>query len=128
MRPTIYTIPFALAIVTAASADTSLATVALPGGESAVGSYTLVSVCGASTAGTAQLAGATALEPGFLCIEPGDVGIPGDVNSDGHVNGLDLGIILGFWGPCGSGACPADVNRDGDVNGADLGITLNNWG
>ena len=128
MRPTLYTIPFALTIATAASADTSLATVALPGGESAVGSYTLVSACGASTAGTAQLAGATALEPGFLCIEPGDVGIPGDINGDGHVNGLDLGIILGFWGPCGPGACPADVNRDGDVNGADLGITLAHWG
>ena len=93
-----------------------------------MGSYTLVSVCGASTAGTAQLAGATALEPGFLCIEPGDVGIPGDINGDGHVNGLDLGIILGFWGPCGPGACPADVNRDGDVNGADLGIALAYWG
>ena len=128
MRPTIYTFPFALAIAAAASADTSLATVALPGGESAVGSYTLVSVCGASTAGTAQLAGTTALEPGFLCIEPGDVGIPGDINGDGHVNGLDLGIILGFWGPSGPVACPADENRDGDVNGADLGIALAYWG
>jgi hypothetical protein len=43
------------------------------------------------------------------------------------VNGLDLGILLGAWGPCGA-PCPADLNGDGAVNGQDLGILLGAWG
>ncbi len=44
---------------------------------------------------------------------------------DGQVNGADLGVVIGSWGP-GSG--PADINRDGIVNGADLGIIIGCWG
>jgi hypothetical protein len=51
----------------------------------------------------------------------------GDLNQDGVVNGVDLGILLGQWGPCGSGACPSDLNQDGAVTGMDLGILLNDW-
>ncbi len=53
---------------------------------------------------------------------PGD---PADLNDDGLVNGADLGILLGSWGPCGG--CPADINGDQIVNGADLGILLGSW-
>jgi hypothetical protein len=50
---------------------------------------------------------------------------PGDLNGDGSVDGVDLGILLGSWGgPAG----PADLNGDGSVDGVDLGILLGNWG
>ena len=50
---------------------------------------------------------------------------PGDINGDGVVDGADLAMLLGSWGPCAG--CPADINGDGIVNGADLGILLGNW-
>ena len=53
----------------------------------------------------------------------------GDLNDDGVVNGADLAILLGAWGPCPpKGDCIADLNDDGVVNGADLAIQLGNWG
>jgi hypothetical protein len=52
---------------------------------------------------------------------------PGDLNGDGVVDGADLGLLLGAWGPCPSG-CLADLNGDGTVDGADLGLLLGNWG
>lgn len=51
--------------------------------------------------------------------------IPGDLNDDGLVNGLDLALVLGSWGPCVD--CPADLNDDGMVGGADISIVLGNW-
>lgn len=54
-------------------------------------------------------------------------GVVGDLNGDGHVNGADLGLLLGSWGPC-SACCPGDLTGDGVVNGADLGALLGNWG
>lgn len=50
----------------------------------------------------------------------------GDLNGDGEVNAIDLGILLGAWGPCAG--CPADLNGDGQVNAIDLGILLGAWG
>jgi hypothetical protein len=35
--------------------------------------------------------------------------------------------MLGSWGPVTPGN-PADVNGDGTVNGLDLGVLLGNWG
>jgi hypothetical protein len=52
------------------------------------------------------------------------VPILGDLNGDGIVNGLDLGLMLSAWGASGG---PADLNNDGIVNGLDLGILLSNW-
>jgi hypothetical protein len=49
---------------------------------------------------------------------------PGDLNGDGSVDGIDLGILLGNWAGTGSG----DVNGDGTVDGLDLGILLGGWG
>ena len=59
----------------------------------------------------------------------------GDLNGDGVVNGLDLGILLANWSippgtpGCGGapGGCPADLNGDGVVDGLDLGILLASW-
>ena len=48
--------------------------------------------------------------------------IPGDLNGDGVVNGIDLAIVLGAWGTTG-----ADLNGDGTTDGIDLAIVLGNW-
>jgi len=53
-------------------------------------------------------------------------GPPADLNGDCVVNGADLAILLGTWGPCAG--CPADLNGDGVVNGADLAVLLGSWG
>jgi len=50
----------------------------------------------------------------------------GDTNGDGTVDGADLAIVLGSWGPCAG--CIADINGDGVVDGADLAIVLGAWG
>lgn len=109
-------------------ADTTATTIPLPGGTSAVGAYTLASVYGQPSSLGTSSASSVVLSPGFLCIEADDIGNPGDLNHDGHVNGVDLAIVLNNWGICGSGACPADIDRDGLVNGVDLAIVLSNWG
>lgn len=48
----------------------------------------------------------------------------GDLNSDGVVDGADLGQLLAAWGGT-SGA--ADLNDDAKVDGADLGLLLAAW-
>jgi hypothetical protein len=48
-----------------------------------------------------------------------------DLSGDARVDGIDLGILLGAWGP---GTGPTDFNRDGATDGTDLGDLLGNWG
>lgn len=50
-----------------------------------------------------------------------------DLNTDSVVNGADLGVLLGQWGPATAGTV-SDINHDGFVNGADLGLLLGQWG
>lgn len=50
---------------------------------------------------------------------------PADLNGDGTVNGDDLGIMLGAWGPCSG--CAADLDQSGNVDGDDLGSLLGSW-
>ena len=50
---------------------------------------------------------------------------PGDLDGDGSVNGVDLGIILGNWDTANP---VSDLNGDGATNGLDLGILLGGWG
>jgi hypothetical protein len=58
--------------------------------------------------------------------EPGHV--TGDLNADNVVNGFDLALLLGSWGPCQEPlTCPADLNGNGVVNGIDLATLLGNW-
>lgn len=59
---------------------------------------------------------------------------PGDLNGDGVINTLDLGILLSSWsipptapGCGGAQPCVADINHDGFVNTLDLGILLSSW-
>jgi hypothetical protein len=48
---------------------------------------------------------------------------PADLNSDGVVDGADLGILLGNWGSAGAG----DLDGSGTVDGIDLGLLLGSW-
>jgi len=51
---------------------------------------------------------------------------PGNLNGDDVVDGNDLAIVLGGWGPCPG--CVADINDDGVVDGNDLAVVLGGWG
>jgi hypothetical protein len=51
---------------------------------------------------------------------------PADLNGDGQVDGADLAIMLGAWGPCVD--CNADLDLSGMVDGADLAVLLGAWG
>ena len=115
-------------ITVTAVAEVTVSTVALPGGSSGVGAFTMASCYGQPTMLAQATAGSMIESPGYLCVESSDLGILGDLNDDGHVNGIDLAIVLGNWGACGAGACVADIDRDGWVNGVDLAIVLGSWG
>jgi hypothetical protein len=52
---------------------------------------------------------------------------PCDVFRDFNVNGIDLGILLGQWGPANQFTV-TDFNGDGTVDGSDLGQLLAAWG
>lgn len=54
--------------------------------------------------------------------EVGD-GIPGDVNSDGEVNGADIVAVINFV--LSDSTTDGDVNDDGEVNGADIVAVIN---
>lgn len=45
-----------------------------------------------------------------------------DINADGHVDAVDLAILLGQWGNCGG-----DINRDATTDALDLAILLGAW-
>jgi alpha-tubulin suppressor-like RCC1 family protein len=53
-----------------------------------------------------------------------------DLFVDQAVDGIDLGVVLAYWGPTTSSQVSqrADLNRDGFVDGADLGYLLSRWG
>jgi len=53
--------------------------------------------------------------------------VPGDLNEDGSVDGLDLGIQLGNWGLNGIPELGGELNASDPVDGLDLGILLGNW-
>ena len=52
--------------------------------------------------------------------------LPGDVNNDGVVNGLDISDVASHWLHTGVGA-PGDANVDGVVNGLDIALIASNW-
>jgi len=58
--------------------------------------------------------------------EPPSVPAP-DLDGDGAVNGVDLGLLLASWGACPPPPCAADLNNDGVVDAADLGLLLAGW-
>jgi hypothetical protein len=54
------------------------------------------------------------------------VGLPGDVNHDGVVNGLDIADVASHWLQTGTGVM-GDANGDGTVNGLDIALIASNW-
>lgn len=55
----------------------------------------------------------------------GSGSIPGDCNGDGHVNAIDLSILLSHYGQA---YAPCDFNHDGIVNVIDLSILQSHYG
>ena len=51
----------------------------------------------------------------------------GDLDGDGDVDFVDLGILLNRFGTPPNGN-PADLDGDGDIDFVDLGILLNGFG
>ena len=49
-----------------------------------------------------------------------------DLNTDGKVDVIDLGILLSAWGQ--TTKPKSDINQDGKVDVVDLGIFLGKWG
>ncbi len=60
----------------------------------------------------------------FSGYAPSPLPLVGDLNSDGLVDGADLGLLLAAWGANAAG----DLNGDGVTDGADIGILLGAWG
>lgn len=52
--------------------------------------------------------------------------LPGDVNFDGVVNGLDITLVAGHWLQSGNGI-QGDANYDGVVNGLDIADIASHW-
>ena len=53
--------------------------------------------------------------------------LPGDANNDQKVNGLDVTLVIAFWGVVSDPPSQADFNNDGFINSIDLQIVLANW-
>ncbi|MDZ4755486.1 MAG: esterase-like activity of phytase family protein [Phycisphaerae bacterium] len=50
----------------------------------------------------------------------------GDLSGDGAVDAVDLGLLLGAWGPAKLGL--GDLDGSGSVDAADLAILIGGWG
>jgi hypothetical protein len=53
---------------------------------------------------------------------------PGDVNGDGSVDIIDIGILIDNYGKVPIVNSKADINGDGSVDIIDLGILIDNYG
>jgi hypothetical protein len=54
--------------------------------------------------------------------------IPGDVNGDGWVGGVDLNRVINNWGQTGLGREGGDLNDNGTVDGPDYSEIQSYWG
>ncbi|MFZ3301131.1 MAG: dockerin type I repeat-containing protein [Microgenomates group bacterium] len=62
----------------------------------------------------------------FGCITP-DINRSGDINGDGKVNIVDIGIVVENYGSTDPNLNGADVSGDGKVNIVDIGIIIDNY-
>jgi hypothetical protein len=58
---------------------------------------------------------------------PSPLPISGDVNSDGHVNIVDVGIIVDNYGSSPPSDTRADLNNDNIINIVDIGIVVDHY-
>jgi hypothetical protein len=77
-----------------------------------------------STVDAAKLSGLEILPAQVTPPPPPPSTLIGDINGDGHINTLDLSILLSHDG---QNYTPADLNKDGTIGAADLAIMLSNW-
>ena len=63
---------------------------------------------------------------GSFSVNVGVAGVPGDVNGDGIVNGLDISDVASHWLQTGTGTT-GDANHDGIVNGLDISLIASHW-
>lgn len=70
-----------------------------------------------------------ALGLGLLSVttDNGPAFVPEDLNMDGFVDGLDLGILLGNWNNPSATPLQGELNGTPPVDGLDLGILLGAW-
>lgn len=54
--------------------------------------------------------------------------LPGDLNLDGTVDGLDISTLLGNWGPAPKTPAQGDITGDGAIDDDDFTILLANFG
>ncbi|OGZ35097.1 MAG: hypothetical protein A2174_00425 [Candidatus Portnoybacteria bacterium RBG_13_41_18] len=50
-----------------------------------------------------------------------------NVPPDGHVNSVDFGILLSYWGATNKPRADLNVPQDGIVNSVDFGILMSQW-
>jgi len=65
--------------------------------------------------------------PGRIVISAVRSGSAADLNMDGFVDGLDLGILLGNFNQSGIATAGGELNGTDPVDGLDLGILLGAW-
>jgi hypothetical protein len=63
---------------------------------------------------------------GSFNVKIGVVGVPGDVNRDRIVNGLDIADVASHWLQMGMDVT-GDANNDGVVNGLDIALIAAHW-
>ena len=62
----------------------------------------------------------------FLVGSQTGIPVPGDVNYDGIVNGLDISLVASHWLQTGN-LIAGDANGDGIVNGLDISLIASHW-
>ena len=127
--------PYGLKIVGARLANTAGGQVTLcsidfvnnmPAGQSY---FIVISDAGEGTSYTsAWKYGVTSVRGSYVLeVQSTQAALPGDANSDGVVNQLDLNVVIDNWQAGGVGWSGGDFNGDGVVNQLDLNIIIDNW-
>jgi hypothetical protein len=73
----------------------------------------------ANNVGTSATVNATVANTAF---------IPEDINQDGHVNILDVSLLINNYGKSGTGLGRTDINGDGTVNILDVSLLIAKYG
>ncbi len=59
---------------------------------------------------------------------PASAGIPGDVDGNGYVGGVDLTTVITNWGMSSAIRSDGDLNGDSTVSGPDYSEVISYWG
>jgi hypothetical protein len=100
------------------------------GGHDFLSNQVIAGIGGGGNLGEPRFVNFSAISGDQFFVVPGPTApVAGDLDGNGSVDGADLAILLGGWGPCPrKGGCAADLDGNGVVDGADLAILLGSWG